>query len=249
MKLEHPLFEKIVSLLESKYNLAIIASFFCLFFLTFVWVLYVKRHYSPVRTKVLIVGRSGEDEQPGSGKTTLYHVLRTGKAPKFQPVSSMSPNEGTFIPRGSKTLKELNFVDFPGNERLKVELEEQVLHAKAVIYVLDLSRLETELRKEAISIYGILQLLKKRNRKTIPVLIFCNKVDLCQDFERDKVRRLLGEELLKYQRELAPSGGDTTVLATNIDSLFSCSQYVVGFESGSAAQGLVEPVIHFLETS
>ncbi|GJQ15600.1 hypothetical protein GpartN1_g7391.t1 [Galdieria partita] len=247
MQLESSLFYKVPSLLENKFTLAIFSTCFCLFLLIFIWVLYVKRHYSPVRTKILIVGRSGEDEYPGSGKSTLYHVLRTGKAPKFQSVTSMVPNEGTFIPRGSKTLKESNFVDFPGNERLKTELEEQVLHAKVVIYVLDLSRFETELRKEAISFYNILKLLKKRNWKIIPVLIFCNKVDLCENFDRDRVRRLLGEEILKYQRELGPSGGEDSILATNIDALFSCSQYVVFFESGSAAQGVIEPVIHFLE--
>ncbi|EME29241.1 hypothetical protein Gasu2_55260 [Galdieria sulphuraria] len=244
---ENSLFWKVLPFLENKFTVAIVSSCVCLFLLICIWVLYVKRHYSPVRSKILIVGRSGEDEQPGSGKSTLYHVLRTGKAPKFQSVTSMVPNEGTFIPRGSKTLKEANFVDFPGNERLKTELEDQVLHAKVIIYVLDVSRLETEIRKEAISVYNIFKLLKKRNRKAIPILIFCNKIDLCESFPLDKVRQILGEEILKYQREVAPSGGDESVLATNIDSLLACSQYVVSFESGSAAQGVVEPVIHFLD--
>lgn len=225
--------------------MAVVSSCFCL--VVFFWVLFVKRYYSPVRTKILIVGRSGEDEQPGSGKTTLYHVLRTGKVPKFHSVTSMVPNEGTFIPQGSKSLKEMNFVDFPGNGRMLVELEEQILQAKVVVYVLDLSKLQTDLRKEAISLFETFKLLKKRNRKAIPVLVFCNKVDLCENVELDKVKNLLGDEIMKYQRELASAGGENVMLATNRDSLFACSQYVVTFESGSAAQGLVAPVIQFLE--
>eukprot|EP00871_Galdieria_phlegrea_P003230 jgi/Galph1/3908/GphlegSOOS_G2547.1 len=224
-------------------------TFICLLLVLIVWVLYVRRHYAPPRTKVLITGRTGEGESPGSGKTTLYFLLRTGKVPKFPPVTSMEPNEGTFIPCGSTNLKEMTFVDFPGSLKFKTDLEEQVRFAKCIIYILDVCHIRLTPRDDAIAIHDLLKLLSIQSRDAIPILIFCNKVDLDENVQVTNIQNLLAEEILKYQRERASlPDGQSVFLVENPNVLWSSKNYKVTFKCGSALKGQIEPVLEFLTT-
>ncbi|KAG7012804.1 Signal recognition particle receptor subunit beta [Cucurbita argyrosperma subsp. argyrosperma] len=76
----------------------------------------------------------------GSGKTVLFYQLRDGSSHQGT-VTSMEPNEGTFvlhseIPKKDK-LKPVHLIDVPGHSRLRAKLDDFLPQAAGVVFVVD----------------------------------------------------------------------------------------------------------------
>lgn len=76
----------------------------------------------------------------GSGKTVLFYQLRDGSSHQGT-VTSMDPNEGTFVLHSETTkkgkIKPVHLVDVPGHSRLRPKLDEYMPQAAGVVFVVD----------------------------------------------------------------------------------------------------------------
>lgn len=121
---------------------------------------------------VLILGVSN------SGKTTLFSQLVYKKTLFTQ--TSITQNSGTAIFEKTKSSKEkkVDLVDIPGNDKVRRKfLDTYKKNAKALIFVVDSSTLQKDLKDVALYIYDTLvddQLAKSNLR----LLILCNKQDI-----------------------------------------------------------------------
>ncbi|KAK3027655.1 hypothetical protein RJ639_040618 [Escallonia herrerae] len=76
----------------------------------------------------------------GSGKTTLFYQLRDGSS-HLGTVTSMEPNDSTFVLHFETSkkgkIKPVHIVDVPGHSRLRSKLDEFLLQATGVVFVVD----------------------------------------------------------------------------------------------------------------
>ncbi|XP_040954391.1 signal recognition particle receptor subunit beta isoform X4 [Gossypium hirsutum] len=76
----------------------------------------------------------------GSGKTVLFYVLRDGSSHQGT-VTSMEPNEGTFVLNSESNkkgkIKSIHLVDVPGHSRLRPKLDEFLPQAAGIVFVVD----------------------------------------------------------------------------------------------------------------
>ncbi|CAH2073980.1 unnamed protein product [Thlaspi arvense] len=133
------------------------------------------------RTKsntVLLSGLSG------GGKTVLFYQLRDGSSHQGT-VTSMEPNEGTFVLHSEKAkkgnIKPVHLVDVPGHSRLRPKLEEFLPQAAAIVYLYDI--------------------LTNANvvKKKIPVLLCCNKTDKLTAHTKEFIRKQMEKEIEKLR--------------------------------------------------
>ncbi|KAK7244401.1 hypothetical protein RIF29_39222 [Crotalaria pallida] len=137
----------------------------------------------------------------GSGKTVLFHQLRDGSTHQGT-VTSMEPNEGTFVLSGETTkkgkIKPVHVVDVPGHSRLRAKLDEYLPQAAAIVFVVDALDFLPNCR--AASEY-LFDLLSKGSvvKKKIPLLILCNKTDKVTAHTKEFIRRQLEKEIDKLR--------------------------------------------------
>lgn len=208
------------------------------------------------RDSILIAGVSGQDEEPGVGKTTLFKVLKTGKVPKYGVVSSVQSNECTLDLGNGKRVK---LADYPGASVLRSGFSKYLDSARGVVYVVDAAAGRRNGRRDAGMLYEVLKNKQVRKLRT-PVMVFCNKIDLVGSMNEGQI-----EEMLKYEmnqlRLSSQSGigdiGDSD--SHNLDDenesflgvdgeSFSFDQLKtpVSFAAGSALRGKVKPVQSFI---
>ncbi|KAJ9708875.1 hypothetical protein PVL29_000731 [Vitis rotundifolia] len=76
----------------------------------------------------------------GSGKTTLFYQLQDGSS-HLGTVTSMDPNEGTFVLHSEIAkkgkIKPVHVVDVPGHSRLRPKLDEFLPQAAGIVFVVD----------------------------------------------------------------------------------------------------------------
>ncbi|XP_066298028.1 signal recognition particle receptor subunit beta-like [Branchiostoma lanceolatum] len=151
------------------------------------------------RNAVLLVGLCD------SGKTTLFGQLTERKAVKTH--TSIKKNQGTYkLQEGKKG--SLQLVDLPGHERLRlVNLDEHKAAAKAIVYLLDSSTFQRELRDIAEFLYV---LLVDAALAKAPFLIVCNKQDMTLAKSEKVVKGMLEKEInmLRVTRQAALEGTD-----------------------------------------
>jgi signal recognition particle receptor subunit beta len=171
-----------------------------------------------VRDAVLIVGPSpATTVAPAPGKTTLFHVLRTGHAPPFGTVPSQATNEGMFAPSASLFVADpeseeaehpivgpVQWMDFPGHARLRPLLSDHLVSARAIVFVLDSSPVSfaRTLRESADLLHEILTHRVVAKRAT-PILLFCNKSDLPSPVQPSDVRSRLEAEIERARKAKA----------------------------------------------
>ncbi|PRQ19625.1 putative signal recognition particle receptor, beta subunit, small GTPase superfamily, ARF type [Rosa chinensis] len=137
----------------------------------------------------------------GSGKTILFYQLRDGSAHQGT-VTSMEPNEGTFVLNSEKSkngkLKPVHLVDVPGHSRLRPKLDEFLPQAAGIVFVVDALEFLPNLR--AVSEY-LYDLLTKASvvKKKIPILILCNKTDKVTAHSKEFIRKQLEKEIDKLR--------------------------------------------------
>ncbi|KAE9607080.1 hypothetical protein Lal_00025717 [Lupinus albus] len=137
----------------------------------------------------------------GSGKTILFYQLRDGSTHQGT-VTSMEPNEGTFVLHGETTkkgkIKPVHIVDVPGHSRLRPKLDEYLPQAAGVVFVVDALDFLPNCRAASEYLYDLLtkgSIVKKK----IPLLILCNKTDKVTAHTKDFIRRQLEKEIDKLR--------------------------------------------------
>ncbi|CAN8271154.1 unnamed protein product [Cochlearia groenlandica] len=151
------------------------------------------------RTKsntVLLSGLSG------SGKTVLFYQLRDGSTHQGA-VTSMEPNEGTFVFHNENTLKKgktkpVHVVDVPGHSRLRSKLEEYLPRAAAIVFVVDALEFLPNCRAASEYLYDILTNASVVKNK-IPVLLCCNKTDKITAHTKEFIRKQMEKEIEKLR--------------------------------------------------
>lgn len=137
----------------------------------------------------------------GSGKSVLFYQLRDGSTHQGT-VTSMEPNEGTFILHSEKTrkgkIKPVHIVDVPGHSRLRPKLDEYLPQAAGIIFVVDALDFLPNCRAASEYLYD---LLTKGSvvRKKIPLLILCNKTDKVTAHTKEFIRRQMEKEIDKLR--------------------------------------------------
>ncbi|XP_010531497.1 PREDICTED: signal recognition particle receptor subunit beta-like [Tarenaya hassleriana] len=150
------------------------------------------------RTKsntVLLSGLSG------SGKTILFYQLRDGSSHQGT-VTSMEPNEGTFVLHGENSekgkVRPVHLVDVPGHSRLRPKLEEFLPQAAAVVFVVDALEFLPNCRAVSEYLYDILTNANVVKKK-IPVLLCCNKADKLTAHTKEFICKQMEKEIDKLR--------------------------------------------------
>ncbi|CAH8292700.1 unnamed protein product [Eruca vesicaria subsp. sativa] len=137
----------------------------------------------------------------GSGKTVLFYQLRDGSSHQGT-VTSMEPNEGTFIfhTENSKKgkIKPVHLVDVPGHSRLRPKLEEFLPQAAAIVFVVDALEFLPNCRAASEYLYDILTNANVVKKK-IPVLLCCNKTDKLTAHTKEFIRKQMEKEIEKLR--------------------------------------------------
>ncbi|KAK9744788.1 Signal recognition particle receptor beta subunit [Popillia japonica] len=128
-----------------------------------------------------------------SGKTVLFARLVHGQLIKT--FTSMKENTGEYAINGSS----LKIIDIPGHERVRDKFFDQYKpEAKAIVYVVDSTLIQEEIRDIAEYLYNILSCPDIANNK-INVLILCNKRDISASKDWSTVKTMLERELTTLQ--------------------------------------------------
>jgi signal recognition particle receptor subunit beta len=197
---------------------------------------------------VLLIGLNG------AGKTALFYQLKDGTTHQGA-VTSMEPNEGSFVLHSEATkkgkIKPVHIVDVPGHPKLRPQLEELLPKSCCLVFLVD--ALDFMPHKEAAAeyLYDILT-NKEVVRRKIPLLLTCNKMDKVTAHSSNFIRGQLEKELNKLRKSrIAISAADVTSeihLGVEGDSSFSftqCSNKITIAEI-SALTGNVEQVEQFI---
>ncbi|XP_051114392.1 uncharacterized protein LOC127240012 [Andrographis paniculata] len=149
----------------------------------------------------------------GSGKTVLFYQLRDGSSHQGT-VTSMEQNEGTFVLHSETSkkgkVKPVHIVDVPGHSRLRPKLDEFLLQAAAMVFVVDAVEFLPNVRAASEYLYDILTKASVVKKK-IPLLVLCNKVDKVTAHTKDFIRKQLEKEIDKLRASrTALSSADVT---------------------------------------
>lgn len=137
----------------------------------------------------------------GSGKTTLFYQLQDGSS-HLGTVTSMDPNEGTFVLHSEIAkkgkIKPVHVVDVPGHSRLRPKLDEFLPQAAGIVFVVDALEFLPNCRAASEYLYDILT-KSSVVKKKIPVLILCNKTDKVTAHTKEFIRKQLEKETEKFR--------------------------------------------------
>jgi signal recognition particle receptor subunit beta len=177
----------------------------------------------------------------GSGKTVVFYQLRDGSSHQGT-VTSMEPNEGTFVlhsetTKKGKSIKPVNVVDVPGHSRLRPKLDEFLPRAAGVVFVVDAVEFLPNSRAASEYLYDILTRASVVKKK-IPVLILCNKVDKVTAHTKDFIRKQLEKEIEKLR------ASRTAVSAADI-----ANEYTLGVAGETFAFAHCSNKVNIAETS
>ncbi|XP_047322690.1 signal recognition particle receptor subunit beta-like [Impatiens glandulifera] len=162
----------------------------------------------------------------GSGKTVIFYQLRDGSSHKGT-VTSMEPNEGTFVLHSETQkkgkVKPVHVVDVPGHPRLRTKLDGVLARAACAVFVVDAVEFLPNLRATSEYLYDILTMASVVKKK-VPMLILCNKVDKVTAHTKEFIRKQLEKEIDKLRASrTALSSADIT------------NEYVLGVDGESFA--------------
>jgi len=214
------------------------------------------------RDSLVILGISGEGDEPGPGKTALYWLLRTGTSRKRLLVSSMKSNEGRFpiSPTDTGLDQPISVIDSPGHPRLRGLVTQSLTRAKAVVVVVDGTRLPSQARRSAELLYELLVEPAIQDAGT-PILVFSNKSDISTSVSTDIVRIRLQMELdqvriLRAKRPMTMDPLDPSVQdlsgvlpghSPNEKFSFDKLPYPpVMFDRGSVFDGQIQPIFQLI---
>ncbi|CAI9618393.1 unnamed protein product [Staurois parvus] len=164
------------------------------------WKLLRQRQTS--RRAILLVGLSD------SGKTLLFIRLLTGKLRKTQ--TSITATSAVYRAKSDKG-SSFTLVDIPGHESLRLQfLEQHKTAARAMVFVVDSSAFQREVKDVAEFLYNILTDATLQ-KNVPPILIACNKQDISMAKSAKLIQQQLEKELntLRVTQSAAPSTLDS----------------------------------------
>ncbi|KAI3435203.1 Signal recognition particle receptor subunit beta [Psidium guajava] len=137
----------------------------------------------------------------GSGKTVLFYQLQDGSSHQGT-VTSMEPNEGTFILHSEISkkgkIRPVHVIDVPGHSRLRPKLDEVLPLAAGIVFVVDALDFLPNCRTASEYLYDILTNASVVKKK-IPFLVLCNKTDKVTAHTKEFIRKQLEKELDKLR--------------------------------------------------
>lgn len=166
------------------------------------------------RDAVLIIGASPPSTTaPAPGKTTLFHVLRTGHAPPFDTLPTQVPSDGLFAIAASLGAgggeaggeaappAAARWIDYPGHSRLRPKMRDYVGVARGVVFVVDASAAAfSKTVREAADLLHFVLSDEGFEKSAAPVLVFCNKADTVNSVAPHDVRTRLEAELERARK-------------------------------------------------
>ncbi|KAJ3254308.1 hypothetical protein HK103_007278 [Boothiomyces macroporosus] len=127
------------------------------------------------KNTILLMGPSN------SGKTTFFLQLQNKQS---ETVTSLQEN--------IFTLKGKRIVDLPGHEKLFFKYHSYIKETKTIFYFIDSSTLLSN-KKSIEMLYEILGL-------NIQLVIVCNKSDLLLALKKDKIKKIIEQEIEKIRK-------------------------------------------------
>uniref|UniRef100_A0A7C8YP45 Signal recognition particle receptor subunit beta n=1 Tax=Opuntia streptacantha TaxID=393608 RepID=A0A7C8YP45_OPUST len=189
----------------------------------------------------------------GSGKTVLFYQLRDGSSHQGT-VTSMEPNDGTFVLHSETTkkskVKPVHLVDVPGHSRLRPKLDEYLPKAAGLVFLVDALEFLPNCRAAAEYLYDILTKASVVKRK-IPLLIVCNKCEKVTAHSKDFIRKQLEKEIEKLRASRtgisdADVTSEYTLGVAGQPFAFSQCQNKVTLAEASALTGDIAQVEEFI---
>ncbi|KAE8727426.1 Detected protein of confused Function [Hibiscus syriacus] len=189
----------------------------------------------------------------GSGKTVLYYALRDGSSHQGT-VTSMEPNEGTFVLNSESNKKRkinpVHLVDVPGHSRLLPKLDDFLPQAAGIVFVVDAVEFLPNCSLVSEYLYDILTRASVVKKK-IPVLICCNKSDKVTAHTKEFIRKQLEKEIekLKASRSAisaADISNDFTLGVPGEVFAFSQCRNAVTIVEASGLKGEIAQVEQFI---
>jgi len=191
----------------------------------------------------------------GSGKTVLFEQLRDGRF--LNTVTSLKENEDTFVLNantGTKHQTQVHVVDIPGSLRLRPKLFDFVPITKGIVFLIDAVEFDNEVRNVAEFLFA-LWTSKAINKKKIPFLIVCNKMDIFTAHAKSFVKTQLQKEIekLKATAKSIPDQvqDETEEIVLGVPGeQFTIEQLdnEVSFVEASAKQGEIGGVVAFINS-
>ncbi|XP_022737983.1 signal recognition particle receptor subunit beta-like isoform X2 [Durio zibethinus] len=188
----------------------------------------------------------------GSGKTVLFYQLRDGSSHQGT-VTSMEPNEGTFVLNSESNkgkIKPVHLVDVPGHSRLWPKLDEFLPQAAGIVFLVDSLEFLPNLRSASEYLYDILTKADVVKKK-IPVLICCNKCEKVTSHSKDFIKKQMEKEIDKLRASrsaisAADISNDFTLGVPGEAFAFSQCRNKVTTAESSGLIGEVAPVEQFI---
>jgi len=137
-----------------------------------------------------------------SGKTTLFLVLRTGRA--GETVTSMTVNEDTFcLYKEPLNGKPVHIVDFPGFHRLRSDLYKKYINqATGIIFLVDAVEFGSHVSAVGEYLYELFTHPVIQEKK-LPMLIACSKSEVATAKSAVAVKKELESELNQVRQTQA----------------------------------------------
>ncbi|GMY26263.1 signal recognition particle receptor subunit beta isoform X2 [Fagus crenata] len=189
----------------------------------------------------------------GSGKTVLFYQLRDGSSHQGT-VTSMEPNEGTFVLHSETTkkgkIKPVHLVDVPGHSRLRPKLDEFLPQAAGIVFVVDALEFLPNCRAASEYLYDILTKASVVKKK-IPVLILCNKTDKVTAHTKEFIKKQMEKEVDKLRTSrsaisAADIANDYTLGIPGEAFSFSHCENKVTIAEASGSTGVISQVEQFI---
>jgi signal recognition particle receptor subunit beta len=189
----------------------------------------------------------------GSGKTVLFYQLRDGSSHQGT-VTSMEPNEGTFVLHSETTkkgkTKPVHLVDVPGHSRLRPKLDEFLPQAAGIVFVVDALEFLPNCRAASEYLYDILTKASVVKKK-IPVLILCNKTDKVTAHTKEFIKKQMEKEVDKLRTSrsaisAADIANDYTLGIPGEAFSFSHCENKVTIAEASGSTGVISQVEQFI---
>eukprot|EP00366_Plasmodium_knowlesi_P005043 XP_002262541.1 hypothetical protein, conserved in Plasmodium species [Plasmodium knowlesi strain H] len=188
-----------------------------------------------------------------SGKTTFLFKLRTDKL--CTTVPSMKENVAFINLKNNKWKKCIRFVDYPGHPKLSFGLNKYFNITNVIIYILDCSDRQAlkVVAEKLFELYTNKVVVKKQ----IPLIIFCNKTDLCNSRPKQVIKEDLEREIeiLKMSKynSLDDDYNDETECLMGTNSEFfrfekaPCHTVSTEICSGSVKNNNIEEVVELVK--
>ncbi|CRL07172.1 CLUMA_CG020160, isoform A [Clunio marinus] len=209
-------------------------------FITFVMIFFIKRQKAK-RNDIVLTGTSE------SGKTLLYSLIISGK--EIDSFTTIKENIGMLTLKS----KIYQLVDLPGHEKLRLRLlDSYKATSKALIFVIDSSTIQKEIKDVADFLYAI---LADKALSNIPILILGNKQDETMSKGKYIIEQMLEKEINLIRttktNQLKFEGSQETMKflgRRDMDFKFSHISQTIAFAESSAKNNNIEELIYFLNS-